>query len=436
LAFLGLPLWFLLPCLFLLGAIIGSFLNVCVYRLPDHEGVFRSWRGLWSPASHCPRCLAQILRQDNIPVVGWLKLRGRCRSCQARIPIRYPLVELCNGLLFVVVYLAEVLGLSGGLLHEAGPESIPDSQWFASASAVLNWRFAYHMVLLEALLVASLIDFDLKMIPDSVTVPAMLVGVAGGALGCVSIVPLWFQDPESVGQLLDRLAGPDATGPGWLEIFRNMAAAPSWRNEWPHLHGVAVSLAGLVVGGGVIWAVRLISQRILRQEAMGFGDVTLMAAIGSFLGWQPVLIVFFLAPIPAVVAGLISWFQRREREVPYGPYLSLATLLLLLFWKPLWGIAEPIFGWGPFFAVLALVGGALFVPLLLLTRTVRRLLGIPDPRLPVAGTEWSSADQLAYFAGETVDRYQGRWRTGPDRSWQGTAAGRGQAHESSWRHGD
>ena len=435
-AFLGLPLWFLLPCLFLLGTIIGSFLNVCVYRLPVHEGVFRSWRGLWSPPSRCPRCLTQILGRDNIPIVGWLKLRGRCRSCQAKIPVRYPLVELFNGLLFVVVYLVEVLGLTGGLFHDAGPERLPDSQWFASASAVLNWRFAYHMILLETLLVASLIDFDLKLIPDSVTVPAMIIGVGGGALGCVNIVPLWFHDRESVSQLLDRLTGSSGAGPGWLEVFRDLAAAPPWRNELPHWHGVAVSLAGLIVGGGVIWAVRLVSQGILKQEAMGFGDVTLMAVIGSFLGWQPVLVVFFLAPIPAVVAGLISWFQRREREVPYGPYLSLATLLLLLFWKPLWSLAEPIFGWGPFFVVLALMGSALFVPLLLLTRTIRRLLGIPDPPPASVGGEWSSADQLVYFAGETVDRYQGRWRTGPERFWRGTESGRGQSHESFWRHGD
>ncbi|MBQ19023.1 MAG: hypothetical protein CMJ65_18100 [Planctomycetaceae bacterium] len=437
----GLPTWFVLPSIFIVGTVIGSFLNVCIHRLPEHDSPLDGWKGLWHPPSHCPRCLHSIRLFDNVPIFGWIRLGGRCRDCRGNISIRYPLVEFFNGLLLVVLYMVEVgdLASTGGvtlerasqLFHEFGPRGTPTSAWF-SPPAILHWRYLYHLVLVEALLVASLIDYDLKMIPDSVTAPAMLLGLAGGTMGCVHIVPLWVQDPGSVRSLIDGFLGAFDSLPGWVNAIRHAPATPAWPVASPHLHGLAVSVAGLITGGGVIWLVRLVGHWVLKQEAMGFGDVTLMAAIGSFIGWQPVLVVFFVAPLLAVVFGLAGWFLRRQRELPYGPFLAAGTLYLLCGWNHIWPRAESIFGWGPFFLVLLACGGIAFVPLLTLTRALRRLMGIPDP-LPSQEDTWRAADQLHYFAGETIDRFQGRWRCGPGTHPVGEEAGRGQRHESNWR---
>ena len=439
----GLPIWFALLSVFVLGGIIGSFLNVCVHRLPAHDSIADGWKGLFHPPSRCPRCLHPIRLLDNIPVLGWLKLRGRCRNCTRPISVRYPLVEFFNGLLWVVMYMVEVgdyrptdgppAGGSGLFAGDLSPEPVFGSAW-QSAEAILHLRYLYHMVLLETLVVASLIDFDLKVIPDSVTVPAMIVGLAGSTLGCVYILPVWFQVPDSVQTLFDNLVGDPDTIPGWLGVIRDGPRIPGWIEDSRLLHGLAVSGVGLIVGGGAIWLVRLAGQWVLKQEAMGFGDVTLMAAIGSFIGWQPVLVVFFIAPLLAVLFALANWFLRRERELPYGPFLAMGTLFFLYAFRFLWiDHFEPTFGYGPFLLLLLAAGAAMFVPLLLVTRLVRRGLGIPDLVAPDTGP-WRTADQLHYWAGEHVDRFEGRWRTGPETDWPGGDAGRGQRHEADWRN--
>lgn len=439
----GLPIWFALLSVFVLGSIIGSFLNVCVHRLPAHDSIADGWKGLFYPPSRCPRCLHPIRLRDNIPVLGWLKLRGRCRNCSKSISARYPLVEFFNGLLWVVMYMVEIgdyrptdgplTGGSGLFAGDLSPAPVLGSAWM-SAEAILRFRYLYHMVLLETLVVASLIDFDLKVIPDSVTVPAMIVGLAGSTLGCVYILPVWFQVPDSVSTLFDNLIGDPDTLPGWLGAIRDGPRIPGWIDDSRRLHGLAVSAAGLIAGGGVIWLVRIAGHWALKQEAMGFGDVTLMAAIGSFIGWQPVLVVFFIAPLFAVLFAVANWFLRRERELPYGPFLAIGTLFLLYAFKFLWfEHLEPTFGYGPFLLLLLAAGATMFVPLLLLARVIRRGLGIPDLQ-PTNPHLWRAADQLHYRAGEHVDRFEGRWRTGPETDWPGGDAGRGQRHEADWRN--
>ena len=425
-----LPIWFVVLSLFILGSIIGSFLNVCVHRLPTHDSIIGGWRGLFHPPSRCPRCFHRIRLVDNIPVIGWLKLRGRCRSCRRSISLRYPLVEVGD---FRLPGGPLVSG-SGLYAGDLSPVPVLGSVWM-SADAILHFRFFYHMVLLETLVVASLIDFDLKVIPDSVTVPAMIVGLAGSTLGCVYILPVWFQVPDSVRTLFDNLVGdPDAI-PGWLEAFRDAPRIPAWIKDSPHLHGLAVSVTGLIAGGGMIWLVRLSGHWVLKQEAMGFGDVTLMAAIGSFLGWQQVLVIFFAAPLIAIAFGLSNWFLRGERELPYGPFLAMGALFNLCAFQFLWiNHLEATFGYGPFLLLLLVIGAMLFVPMLSLSRLIRRGLGIPDLE-PLDLDQWRAADQLHYHAGEHVDRFQGRWRTGPETDWPGGDAGRGQRHESDWRTG-
>lgn len=427
------PQWIVLVFLFALGSVLGSFLNVCIYRIPHHASLPEQLRGLWSPPSFCPRCHNRISRWDNVPIVGWLKVGGRCRFCRGRIPIRYPLIELFNALLFVIVYWCEVPADWGATIADScvyaappfGPQGIPGT-WMTPV-AVVNWRYAYHMVLLEALVVATFIDLDHMVIPDAATVPAMMIGLLGGAaLGQVYLVPVWFQDPGTVRTL--QYVTPDWLF-GWIDTS---GWVPPWIARYPHGHGLLVGLVGLAVGGGMIWMVRLIGQWALHREAMGFGDVVLTAMIGSFLGWQPTVIVFFLAPACALIVVALTWLFRRRREIPYGPYLSAATLIVLLGWRQIWPVAQRIFALGPLIPAMGLIMAVMLALTLLVMQGVKRLLGIPLYPEPGWIEQWTSADQLAYFAGQTPDLSQGQWRTKP---WPGESSGRGTVFYERWRYG-
>ncbi len=422
------PWFFLIPYLFVVGATIGSFLNVCVYRLPKHETLLDQIRGIWSPPSHCPRCKWRLLFRDNLPVVGWLRLAGRCRFCRCRISPRYPLIEAANGLLFVVLFLAEVPTGPFARIEDTclftplGPHAVANSWWFSPAM-ICFWRWLYHMVLIESLVVASLIDFDKRIIPDGATLPAMAIGVMGSLAGCLYIVPVWFQDASLLHSLVD------VTGSrfGWL---MRGASEPLWMAAHPHWHGLAVSLAGLVVGGGSVWIVRILGQWVLKREAMGFGDVILMATIGSFLGWQPTLIVFFLAPLCALVVVAACWVVRRDREIPYGPYLSLATLIVILDWKHVWSGTERFFSLGVFVPVMATLMCVLLFFTLLVMQWTKQLLGIPEPPPEEQLHVWEPADQLFHYSGG-IGQADGWKRT----QWPGVGAGRGSLFEQRWRNG-
>lgn len=283
--------------LFAIGTVVGSFLNVCIYRIPWQKSV------IW-PASHCPRCVRPIAPQDNVPVLSWLALRGECRNCGQAIAVRYPLVEALVGLLFAGVYIADVVY---GVTIPWGP--LP---------AWIPLRVVYHLVLVALLVAATFIDYDLIIIPDQITVTGMIVGIGMGTL-----VPEIRPDPSH------------ATTMG---------------------QGFQVGMIGLMVGGGLTQAFRLLGSLAVRREAMGFGDVTLMAMIGSFLGWQAAVLAFFLAPffgLGPALAKMIVYIGKRlsgrpsssaDREIPFGPYLSMAALVLLLTWTWFWpGWAKPRF---------------------------------------------------------------------------------------------
>jgi leader peptidase (prepilin peptidase)/N-methyltransferase len=428
---IDLPLWSIVIFLFALGAICGSFLNVCVYRLPKYDRFWPSLTGLWSPPSSCPRCRTHLAWHDNFPVLGWLLLRGRCRTCRMWISPQYPIVELLNGLLFIAVYLLEVptgiwASLADSCLYtELGPQTYPGLGWL-SPEWWVHLRYAYHMVLIEALLVASLIDFKLKIIPDGCTLPAMAVGVVAAlAIGRLNLVPVWFQDPRVGREAVHVL-------PDWMQWLSSSGPrVPEWIAAWPHLHGLAASLAGLLAGGGIVWIVRAVGSSILKREAMGDGDVVLMAMVGSFIGWQPVIIAFFLAPVGALLYVIARMAFRWHEEIPYGPFLSLGTLATLLGWQTIWPAFERMFLLGPLLLVFFAGGLVLFVVILLAMQFLKRLLGIPlgPPPEPVA---WTAADQTHFFAGEQVDRHACRWRTTGD--WVGTASSRGSLHHERWRH--
>ncbi|TWT51963.1 Leader peptidase PppA [Thalassoglobus neptunius] len=424
-----LPDWMIISYLFIIGSVIGSFLNVCVHRIPSEPRFLDQLRSLWNRPSHCPRCDTDIFWSDNIPIFGWIKLRGRCRNCQMRISPRYPLVEFANGCLFVLVYLFEVPGGFHPLLSESsiyseiGPQIYPGLNGW-SPEAFVWLRYAFHMVMIEALLVASLIDFDLRIIPDGSTLPAMIFAViASTTFGILHIVPVWFQD-ESLARTFSIVT------PDWVHPLISGPRVPEWISLHPHLHGLAVSLIGLIVGGGVVWAVRLLGFLFLREEAMGFGDVVLMAMVGAFLGWQPTVVAFFLAPLFALLAILGTAVFVRDRSIPYGPYLSLATLVTVLFWKQISPIGTRFFDLGILLFPLILFLTGLFAACLAMVFAVKKAMGWLPPEIEMG--VWRAADQNCFVAGENVDRHSCRWKS---EDWEGCASGRGQIHEERWRRG-
>ena len=246
----SLPVHLILGCgLFAIGTVVGSFLNVCIYRIPWQKSV------IW-PASRCPKCFHSIAARDNVPIVSWLALRGACRHCGLPISARYPLVEAARrppvrrGLRDRRrLRASHLLGRDAGL-PRGRPLLSPDPARPAGRRDVHRLRP--------------------DTIPDEITVTGMVLGVALGAL-----FPEVRPDPSTA---------VDARG-GLLGGGRR---APRRR--------------------GLTWSVRFLGTLAFRREAMGFGDVTLMAMIGAFLGWQAAVLTFFLAPFFGLAHAL--WQAR------------------------------------------------------------------------------------------------------------------------------
>ncbi len=334
----------------ILGAVVGSFLNVCIYRLPWEKSI------IW-PGSHCPHCLQPVRAFDNIPILSWFILRGRCRGCGAGFSPRYALIEAATAALFGVMYWLELMNAGGTV-----------------------GRYLIHLVLVAALIVATFIDIDLQIIPDSVTVPVMLFGLACAAPipdsmlhSIVEVAPdpvrapgMWLNVALVIGgwcvwvlgllwfvrRRESRLGAAEAVllaaafvylvGHSAVQIVALGGFAPAWPGwqAWfdshPRWHGFATSLVGLLVGAGTIWFIRIVGTAVFRREAMGFGDVVLLAMVGAFLGWQPVVIVFFIAPFFGLVTGVAQWLAKGQNVIPYGPYLALGSVVALLGWRAIW----------------------------------------------------------------------------------------------------
>ena len=230
-----LPPWLILPFMFWMGACIGSFLNVCVFRIPQHQGLWGQLKSIANRGSFCPRCLTPIRWYDNVPIFGWLSLRGRCRDCGQKISMRYPLIELFNALLFVLVYWLEVpFGFSQALststvFADLGPQTIP-GLGSLSPLVFLHLRVAFHLVLIEALLVATLIDWDLMIIPDACTIPQTIFAVVASTIfGRLHLVPAWHQDPQLLRDF--RIALPKSLHP-WLTPEWDVPAWAIRRRIW------------------------------------------------------------------------------------------------------------------------------------------------------------------------------------------------------------
>jgi leader peptidase (prepilin peptidase) / N-methyltransferase len=391
-AILDIPMEVRLAALSVLGACIGGLLNLGVYRLAWN----RRSIGPWSR----PEADAPPRRwSDRLPIVGWLGLRREVELHGRGFWIRPLLVELLCGAGFAALYWWEIgqRGLFPPELELLGP---PAMDWLIAA----HTQYAAHLVLMSLMLAASLIDADEKNIPDAITVPGTLAGLLLAAAFPWSLLPdaMPVMDGRVVvdfhWQFL-RLTTPKpwpaalggcplaaslvialgcwwawclallprswyarhgwrrATQLCWARLVRHrvtywivamgvvgsvaLAAAWYWDNDgWVALLS---ALVGMAAGGGLIWAVRLVGAAVLKREAMGFGDVTLMAMIGAFLGWQACVVVFFLAPLAGLVVGVLQWIALRDNEIPYGPFLCLAAGAVIVFWARVWDWAANYF---------------------------------------------------------------------------------------------
>jgi leader peptidase (prepilin peptidase)/N-methyltransferase len=228
----------------LAGALVGSFLNVCIYRLPRGLSVVR-------PPSSCPGCGTRLRWFENVPIVGYLALRGRCRTCGAPIAAQYPIVEALTALMFA------------GALWYYGPGIL----------------FVSRVIFGCALIVLFAIDLEHQLLPNVITVPGIVVGFL------FSFV----------------------TEPGWVS-----------------------SLIGIVVGGGVLWALYEAWWLLRHEEGLGFGDVKMLAMIGAFLGWQLTIVTLMLGSFAGSLLGGALMLANRgtmKTALPFGTFLAMGAAL-------------------------------------------------------------------------------------------------------------
>jgi leader peptidase (prepilin peptidase)/N-methyltransferase len=247
----------------LFGAIIGSFLNVVICRLPKGESIV-------TPPSHCPSCGNPIRWFDNIPLFSYILLRGKCRRCKTSISMRYPFVELLTALCFIFLYLADIRGVSGNRANLG--------------------VFIVHCALISALIALTFIDFEHRIIPNSISVGGTILA------------------------LLLSTAFP-----------RLMHEIPSWLSGMDiHLAGLIRSAIGAATGAGITFAVAFLGRLAFRKEAMGMGDVKLMAMFGALLGWQAAVVIFFTAPFLGLLVGIPRKILTGDSYIAYGPFLAAA----------------------------------------------------------------------------------------------------------------
>ena len=255
---------------FLLGLIIGSFLNVCILRIPRAESVVL-------PSSHCTACNSEIKPYDNIPILSWLILRGRCRKCKTRISALYPTVELVTGLLFVACYL--VFGITAEGL-----------KWAVFAALVV---------------VLTVTDFRERILPDRVN----FVGLGLGLLLSLFTRPI------------------DGTA---LWLSGHLFAFPPPQPMISFMD----SLLGAMGASGLLWLVAEGYFRARGREGMGLGDVKMMAMAGAFLGLQRALLTILLGSLLGSfigVAVIALWRKGRDFELPFGTFLGAGALLVVFF---------------------------------------------------------------------------------------------------------
>ncbi len=237
---------------FVFGTLVGSFLNVCILRLPKEESIV-------FPGSRCADCRKPIAWYDNIPVFSFLILGAKCRHCHHKISLQNPINEALTGIMFVVFF--QTFGWTPkGMLY---------------------------LYLTLGLLVQGVIDARYKIIPDVITLPAIVLGLG---------VSVFF--PEIHGQT-------------------------------DHLAGFIAAAKGVLLGGGSLYVVGTIAEWIYKKEAMGGGDVKLLAAIGAAIGWRGVLWTIFVSSLVGAIVGIYMKIRKGEELIPFGPFLAFGAFLYL-----------------------------------------------------------------------------------------------------------
>jgi len=354
--------YFWLLLVFVIGAIVGSFLNVVISRVPLEKSI------LW-PNSRCGHCLQSIPWYHNLPLVSYVWLRGRCRICQTQFSPRYFFVELCTGLAFAGLFYVEVvLNVHGWppMNQQLVNFGIYPWQWWVG--------YSFHAVLLSFLLAVSVCDLETREIPFSITLTGAIIGLIGAALmpwpwpaGAEAIPRARFAVGEE--WLFERIGQGVYPWPAWGPL-------PDWLPLGSAQLGLATGLAGFFVGTLMLRAVGFLFSKGLGREALGLGDADLMMMAGCFLGWQLVVAAFFVSVVPALFFGLFQLVVRGDHELPFGPSLSAGLMIALLTWTWL----------GPplqfmFFHPLILLGLAGFgaFSMLGLSYVMRIVRGGPEP---------------------------------------------------------
>ncbi|QDT65320.1 prepilin peptidase [Calycomorphotria hydatis] len=368
---------------FLVAASVGRFLNRCIDRFPRTEIFKDQINAAIRPNTHDWRMWSFLKWYHHLPVIGrWLP-GNPYRVQHTSAELRRTTVELLNGLLCAAVFLVDTQAPPTALTPDVAT-ALPNTAWRMISLCIAHW------VLIQALIVASVIDLETMLIPDGSTVPATIFGLVWALLcGQSMLVPLWFYDSTMLYLL----------GIGDADLFTQAGiVVPDWQSNWPHLHALAGAICGMIVGAGIVWLVRVIGHAALGKEAMGFGDVILMGMIGTFLGWQPVLVVFFVAPLCALVATLAFAATGFWRHIPYGHWLSIAAVIVLLAWPYVWPPAERVFLMGPLLFPFAFMLFGTLAVLLLAMRLLKKILGIRDELPYWEVNTWGSGDQLQYEA--------------------------------------
>jgi leader peptidase (prepilin peptidase) / N-methyltransferase len=387
-SWLELPLVVRCLLLFVLGLGVGGQVNRGIYRLAWN----RRWISPWSPVPDGQPARGWI---DCLPVWGWLSLRREVPQHGSGFWVRPLLIELTCGLVFGGLYWWEVQQLA---LFPRLPGIRLDRGLLAP---VTHGHYLAHVLLFTLMMTATFIDFDEKTIPDEITIPGTILG-----LFLAGLLPgMALPSAEMVGFYTFELSSVQAFGPpwpagllgiaglllayglftmwglalmdkvttlrrGWWKGAVYLVASVRRRRSWlllipllgfavPYFtlvwwwggerwEGLLNSVIGMAFGGLMIWGVRLAGRWGLGIEAMGFGDVTLMAMIGAFVGWQATVLIFFLSPMMALIVAVLQWALTGSHYIAFGPYLCLATMTLIVAWDRLWTQwAQPIFSLGP-----------------------------------------------------------------------------------------
>jgi leader peptidase (prepilin peptidase)/N-methyltransferase len=402
--FLAIPYELRLAILFVLGVCAGSVLNLAIYRLAYFPRAISPWSNAPSGA-HLRRA------SDRVPVWGWFGLRRESAIFGPGHWVRPLFIELGTGLLFAGLYHWEIG------LHKLLP---PLPARLIPPDSMLHAEYFSHLILFCLMIATSFIDIDEKIVPDLITVPGTLVGLLMAALMPWSLLPVLRLEGKTVVVDFLRLTSPNewpewlGGAPHWpslaigltcywlwcfallprqmrirhgwaralrilmarvlreatrpltvaIEVLGTAGVVAAWWRGGLGGEGLLTALVGMAAGGGIIWAARIIATFVLNKEAMGFGDVTFMAMVGTFLGWQSSLIVFFLAPFAGLVIGIVQWVLNRGPEIPFVPFLSLAAAWVVIQWWPTWEWAESIFQLGWIVPAIVLVCMALMAVML------------------------------------------------------------------------